>query len=203
MASLQGNPHCCGASGGTAAETSSEYAAPPGLFIRLSTEQDASCEVTVERIVETVNAAYLFGEQGLWLDGVASRTNAEEIAELLRGGKLILLTEARSGGEVVGSVLADDAGGRCGELGMLNVAEAYRQTGAGRALIAAARGALQGFRLQAHQAAASSRRRTLCTLSKCGSSAGTRSLGMSSRGTGRTLAKSTRTYSRCCRAAAS
>jgi len=102
----------------------------------MGTAADAACETTVSRVVQVVNEAYLDGEDGLWNDGMFSRTDRLEVQGLLKGQKLLL---AVAGSKIAGSlsidVMAEDG---VGEIGMLNVSRDFRRQGIALGLIAAA-----------------------------------------------------------------
>jgi GNAT superfamily N-acetyltransferase len=85
----------------------------------------------VAALVELVNGVYAGAEQGLWQPG-ADRTKADELADLIRAGELVV---ARLDGRLVGAMhlkrLAEDLG----ELGMLVASPEYRGIGVGRQLV--------------------------------------------------------------------
>lgn len=91
---------------------------------RFATEADAPA------IIELVNAAYQVEK----FFKVGERTDAAEIAALLKTGRFLLLEH---NGELIGSVYTELRGER-GYLGMLAVSPAHQRQGIGSRLIAAA-----------------------------------------------------------------
>jgi GNAT superfamily N-acetyltransferase len=85
----------------------------------------------MERIADLTNEVYAVAEDGLWTEG-ATRTTAEEVAELTRAGQIAV---ARLRGQVVGSVRIQRLDERTGEFGMLVADPAHRGTGIGRELV--------------------------------------------------------------------
>lgn len=86
----------------------------------------------VRDYVDLVNRVYAEAEKGLWQEG-AERTDAEEIAAVIRAGELV---EARLGGQLVGCVHVTTIEGGLGEFGMLVAAPEFRGVGIGRDLVA-------------------------------------------------------------------
>jgi GNAT superfamily N-acetyltransferase len=91
---------------------------------------DTAADVT--NYVDLVNRVYAEAEKGLWQEG-AERTDADEIAAVVRAGELV---EARLGGHLVGCVHVATIEGGIGEFGMLVAAPEFRNLGIGRDLVA-------------------------------------------------------------------
>jgi GNAT superfamily N-acetyltransferase len=85
----------------------------------------------VAPVVDLVNRVYAEAEKGLWQEG-AERTDAEEIAAVIRAGELV---EARLDGQLVGGVHVQTFEGGLGEFGMLVAAPEFRNLGIGRDLV--------------------------------------------------------------------
>ena len=85
----------------------------------------------VAAITELVNEVYAIAEKGLWTEGT-KRTDADEVAELVRTGQLAV---ARQDGELVGCVRIQRLDEVTGGFGMLAVAPQYQAIGAGRRLV--------------------------------------------------------------------
>jgi GNAT superfamily N-acetyltransferase len=83
----------------------------------------------VAQVVDLVNRVYAEAEKGLWQEG-AERTDADEVAAIIRAGKLV---EARLAGQLVGCVHVQLVEG---EFGMLVAAPEFRNIGIGRDLVA-------------------------------------------------------------------
>jgi GNAT superfamily N-acetyltransferase len=90
----------------------------------------------VAQIVDLVNRVYADAEKGLWQDG-ADRTNAPEVAAIVRTGQLAV---ARLDGRLVGAVRIQRLDHDLGEFGMLVASPEYRGVGIGRELVAFAEG---------------------------------------------------------------
>ncbi|UKD56176.1 GNAT family N-acetyltransferase [Amycolatopsis sp. FU40] len=101
---------------------------PEIAFLPPSAAEDAAL---VALLTDLVNTVYAKAEAGLWA-GSADRTNAGEMAGLVRTGEIAV---ARIGEAVVGSVriqrLADDLG----EFGLLAASPEVRGAGIGRELV--------------------------------------------------------------------
>jgi GNAT superfamily N-acetyltransferase len=85
----------------------------------------------MERITVLTNEVYEVAEEGLWVDG-ATRTTADEVAELTRAGEIVV---ARLRDRVVGSVRVQRLDAGTGEFGMLVADPAHRGIGVGGELI--------------------------------------------------------------------
>jgi GNAT superfamily N-acetyltransferase len=98
-----------------------------GLAIELLDAQDSRDARLAGQLADLINRVYAVAEAGLWIDG-ATRTTANEVAELIAAGEIAV---ARRAGEIAGSVRIrdDDAS----EFGMLVAAFGQRGAGVGRA----------------------------------------------------------------------
>jgi GNAT superfamily N-acetyltransferase len=85
----------------------------------------------MERITVLTNEVYEVAEEGLWVDG-ATRTTADEVAELTRAGEIVV---ARLRDRVVGCVRVQRLDAGTGEFGMLVADPAHRGIGVGGELI--------------------------------------------------------------------
>jgi GNAT superfamily N-acetyltransferase len=94
----------------------------------------------VAQVVDLVNRVYADAEHGLWLAG-ADRTNAEEVAAIVRAGELAV---ARLDGQLVGAIRIQRIDGDLGEFGMLVASPEHRGVGIGRELVAFAEGWARG-----------------------------------------------------------
>jgi hypothetical protein len=83
-----------------------------------------------KRITDMVNEAYRWSEDGQWVEG-ATRTNREQIAELIRARQI---AAAWHNGTVVGSVRVQPLGNGIGEIGMLASDPNHSALGIGLAL---------------------------------------------------------------------
>ena len=93
---------------------------------------DTTGAARAAEIAGLVNRVYREAEQGLWRDD-ADRTDAAEIASLIRAGQLVVAWhDDRPAGVVRVQRLGDDLG----EFGMLVAAPEHRGTGLGRRLVA-------------------------------------------------------------------
>jgi GNAT superfamily N-acetyltransferase len=99
--------------------------------IRNLSEADADDEF-VAHVVDLVNRVYAEAEEGIWRDG-ATRTNAQEVAAIIRAGQLAV---ARLNGQLVGAVRVQRLSDSLGEFGMLVAAPEHRGAGIGRRLVA-------------------------------------------------------------------
>ncbi|MET9263977.1 GNAT family N-acetyltransferase [Amycolatopsis sp. NPDC004079] len=85
----------------------------------------------VALLTELVNTVYAKAEAGLWA-GSADRTNASEMAGLVRAGEIAV---ARLAGDVVGSVRIQRLAEDLGEFGLLAASPEVRGAGIGRELV--------------------------------------------------------------------
>jgi GNAT superfamily N-acetyltransferase len=106
----------------------------PSAALEVGIEPAASADdaAIVTAIADLVNGVYMIAEAGLWVDG-ARRTNADEIAELIRQQEV---ATARIGGELAGAIRVHALDGGTAEFGMLAADPARRGIGVGRALVA-------------------------------------------------------------------
>ena len=106
----------------------------PSSAVEIGIEPAASADdaAIVTAITELINSVYVIAEAGLWVDG-ARRTNAVEIAELIRLQELVT---ARIDGDLAGVVRVHALDGGTAEFGMLAADPARRSMGVGRALVA-------------------------------------------------------------------
>jgi GNAT superfamily N-acetyltransferase len=106
----------------------------PSTAVEIGVEPAASADdaAIVTAIADLINSVYLIAEAGLWVDG-ARRTNAAEIAELIRVQELVT---ARIGEDLAGVVRVHALDGGTAEFGMLAADPARRSVGVGRALVA-------------------------------------------------------------------
>src|SRR5690349_14429083 len=79
----------------------------------------------VTHVVDLVNVVYAEAERGLWQDG-AQRTDADDIAAMIRSGQLAV---ARLDGRPAGVVRVQQAGDDLGEAGMLVADPGQRNAG--------------------------------------------------------------------------
>jgi GNAT superfamily N-acetyltransferase len=84
------------------------------------------------RVADLVNVVYEASEAGLWRDGT-QRTDAREMAELVRAGEIAIATVDD---ELAGSVRVRDLDQDTGQLGILAGAPDRRGMGIGTALVA-------------------------------------------------------------------
>jgi GNAT superfamily N-acetyltransferase len=85
----------------------------------------------MERVADLINDVYAVAEDGLWTAG-ASRTTADEVAELTRAGQIAV---ARLRGRVVGCVRVRRLDAATGDFAMLAADPAHRGVGVGRELV--------------------------------------------------------------------
>jgi GNAT superfamily N-acetyltransferase len=106
----------------------------PSAALEVGIEPAASADdaVIVTAVADLINGVYMIAEAGLWVDG-ARRTNADEIAELIRQQEL---ATARIGGDLAGAIRVHALDGGTAEFGMLAADPARRGIGVGRALVA-------------------------------------------------------------------
>ena len=104
----------------------------PAIEIDLEPEASADDAALMTSLADLINSVYVIAEAGLWVDG-ARRTNADEIAELIRQQEL---GTARIGGELAGAIRVHALDGGTAEFGMLAADPARRGIGVGRALVA-------------------------------------------------------------------
>jgi GNAT superfamily N-acetyltransferase len=104
------------------------------LAIAPARAADADDNDFVAEVVDLVNRVYADAERGLWQPG-ADRTDADEIAGMIRAGELVI-ARLHGDGELVGAVHVQRRGADLGEFGMLVASPEYRGTGVGRELIA-------------------------------------------------------------------
>jgi len=107
---------------------------------RIGDEKDGQDASLVAAVAACVNEAYLRGERGMWKEGT-NRTSPEEVARLLRQGKIMLMTSPAGGGfaepvELVGCASLHIEGGE-GEFGMLAVSQGFLGRGCGNSIFAA------------------------------------------------------------------
>jgi len=102
------------------------------LMIDLLPGASAADVDQVGRIADLVNSVYETSEAGLWAAG-ARRTNAVELAELIRRGQI---AAASSDGVIVGAVHVKQVDDATGLFGMLVADPARRSEGIGRELVA-------------------------------------------------------------------
>ena len=101
----------------------------------------------VDHLTRLINEVYEVAERGLWRDGT-TRTNASELAELIRAGEIAVATrQAR----IVGSVRLHDVAPATSEFGILVAAPDQRGTGLGSALVDFAERRSRSRRLRAMQ----------------------------------------------------
>lgn len=105
---------------------------PMPVTIDLLPEASAPDDALVELIVDLVNTVYDASEAGLWIDG-ARRTNARELAELIRRGQV---AAADSDGVLVGAVQVKQLDDTTAMFGMLVADPDRRGEGIGRELVA-------------------------------------------------------------------
>ena len=86
----------------------------------------------IDELVAIINAAYLTGEVGIWLEGWR-RVTRETVERLIAAGEMAV---AWRHDRPVGCVRTRRLDAHTAELGMLSVDPAAHRTGAGRALIA-------------------------------------------------------------------
>jgi GNAT superfamily N-acetyltransferase len=101
------------------------------IEIQLLPDAASDDATLMERITELTNEVYAVAEDGLWTDE-ATRTTADEIAELTRAGQIAV---ARLRGRIVGCVRVQRLDERTGEFGMLAADPAHRGVGVGRELV--------------------------------------------------------------------
>lgn len=92
----------------------------------------ASENEDVEPITDLINRVYAESEEGLWLDA-AERTNAAEVASIIRRGELVVARD--DDGQVVGAIRVVRLSDYVGEFGMLVADPGRRGTGIGRELV--------------------------------------------------------------------
>jgi GNAT superfamily N-acetyltransferase len=109
----------------------SETTALAALDVGVEPAASADDGALVTRIAALVNEVYQVAEAGLWVDG-ARRTNADEIAELIRRQELVT---ARVDEVVVGAVRVQRFDDGVAEFGMLAADPSRRGFGVGRALV--------------------------------------------------------------------
>jgi GNAT superfamily N-acetyltransferase len=85
----------------------------------------------VGQLIDLINRVYDKAEEGMWRDG-ATRTTAEELAELIAAGEIVV---AEQGDEMVGVVRVHDVADDASEFGVLAAAPEHRGIGIGRALL--------------------------------------------------------------------
>ena len=103
----------------------------PALDVGVEPAASADDRALVTEIAALVNEVYQVAEAGLWVDG-ARRTNADEIAELVRRQELVT---ARADDVVVGAVRVQRLDDGLAEFGMLAADPERRGLGIGRALV--------------------------------------------------------------------
>ena len=91
-------------------------------------------DASIEHLVDLINSAYDEAESGLWIRP-GTRTNRDQVQELLRANRLIL---AELNGAVVGSVNVNLMDDTVAEFGMLVADPDHRGLGIGSMLVKAA-----------------------------------------------------------------
>jgi GNAT superfamily N-acetyltransferase len=91
-------------------------------------------ELLAEQLAALINAAYGVGEAGLWLEGT-TRTTPAEVAELIRGGGVLV---ARRDGQIAGCAVVKPLDDEVVDLGFISAPPKNWGSGAGRALALAA-----------------------------------------------------------------
>jgi ribosomal protein S18 acetylase RimI-like enzyme len=91
----------------------------------------ADDDAVVTALTGLINEVYRAAEEGLWVED-ATRTTAEEVAELTRAGQIAV---ARLGGRIAGCIRIQRLDGDTSEFGMLAAAPGCRGFGVGRALV--------------------------------------------------------------------
>jgi len=103
----------------------------PEVEIRALPAEAADDVAVVAAVTDLVNEVYRQAEKGLWLDA-ASRTNAAEVAELIRAEEIVV---ARLGGVIVGCVRFQQLDDGTSEFGLLAADVGHRGLGIGRKLV--------------------------------------------------------------------
>jgi GNAT superfamily N-acetyltransferase len=102
--------------------------------VRLLAPDEARDEVLVVELVRVINEAYAVGEAGLWLEG-ATRTEAGEIADAIRGGAVFAATLE---GRLVGCAYVRPLDAGTADLGLIATAPDHWGSGIGRELVRSA-----------------------------------------------------------------
>ena len=92
----------------------------------------------VADIVDLINEAYEFGESGLWISGKKRVRNEEEVRELLKRGRVIIVVTPGKQEKIVGVVCVKSADKNTGMISMLSCHKDYLSQGVGNTLVESA-----------------------------------------------------------------